>query len=139
MAAGEDEREPLVRDRRLVHRCLLLELRDELRVPALAAQPVDRLPPGRDREPRAGVVGNAGARPRHERRLERVGERVLREVDVAQVADQRRDDPRVLLAEDALDRSYISQTGRTSIEPFSAAGIFAAYCSASSMFSHSRT
>src|SRR3954464_10381249 len=96
---------------------------------ALAAQPVDRLTTCCDGEPRAGVVGNAGARPRHERGLERVGERVLREIDVAQVADQRRDDLCVLLAEDALDRGYISQTGRTSIEPISAAGIFAAYCS----------
>ena len=33
----------------------------------------------------------------------------------------------VLRAEDRLDRRYISQTGRTSIEPISAAGIFAAY------------
>ena len=97
-------------------------------MPALAAQPVDRLAPRRDGEPRAGVLGNAGARPRHERRVERVVERVLREVDVAQVADQRRDDAPVLGAEDRLERSYISQTGRTSIEPCSAAGIFAAYC-----------
>jgi len=43
------------------------------------------------------------------------------------------------LAEDRFDGSYISQTGRTSIEPCSAAGIFAAYPSASSMFAHSRT
>jgi hypothetical protein len=62
-------------------------------------------------------LGHARARPRHECGLERVGKRVLREVDVAQVADQRRDDLRVLLAEDALDRGYIAQTGRTSIEP----------------------
>ena len=125
----------------LVHRFLrlLLQLGDELGQAPLAAQAVDRLAPRGDREPRAGARGNPGARPRDERSRQRVLERVFRKVDVAQVADQRRDDAPVLGAEDRLDGAYITQTGRTSIEPCSAAGIFAAYCSASSMFSHSRT
>ena len=129
MAAREQERQPLVGDRRLVvHRFLplLVELGHELIEASLAAQPVDRLSPCGDREPRAGVLRGSGARPRDERGGERVLKRVLREVDVAQVADQRGDDAAVLGAEDGLDRSYITQTGRTSIEPFSAAGIFAA-------------
>ena len=73
-----------------------------------------------------GFSRNSGARPRDERGRERVLKRVLRELDVAQVADQRGDDAAVLGAEDRLERRYITQTGRTSIEPFSAAGIFAA-------------
>ena len=141
MAAGEHEREPLVGNRRRVHFFLdlLLELGDELAQPPLTAQPVDRLPSRRDREPRAGVLRDARARPPLDRRSERLLERVLREVDVAQITDQGGDDPCVLLAEDALDWRYICQTGRTSIDPLSAAGIFAAYASASSTFSHSRT
>jgi hypothetical protein len=104
----------------------VLQLSYELGQSPFAAQPVDRFAPRRDREPRARIRGNPGARPRDERRRQRVLERILREVDVAQVADQRRDDTPVLGAEDLLDRPYIAQTGRTSIEPCSAAGIFAA-------------
>jgi hypothetical protein len=117
----------------------VLQLGYELGQPPLAAQPIDRLAPRGDREPRAGILWNPGARPRDERRRQRVLERIFREVDVAQVADQRCDDAPVLGAENLLDRRYIGQTGRTSIEPFSAAGIFAAYARASSMFWHSRT
>ena len=142
MAAREDERQSLVRDDRLVvHRFLrlLLQLGDELGQASLSAQAVDRLAPRGHREPRAGARGNPGARPRDERGRQRVLERVFRKVDVAQVANQRRDHAPVLGAEDRLDSPYIAQTGRTSTEPCSAAGIFAAYVSASSMLSHSRT
>jgi hypothetical protein len=87
---------------------------------------VDRLPSRRDRQPRTGVLRDAGAWPRDQRGRQRVLERVLGELDVAEIADQGGDDAAVLGAEDRLQRRYVIQTGRTSIEPLSAVGIFAA-------------
>src|SRR5439155_18030167 len=161
MAAREHELQPFVGNRHLVHVVLrfLLELGDELREMPLAPQPVDRLASRSDREPRTRVPRQAVSRPRLERSRERVLERVFGELDVAQVADQRRDDSAVLLAEDLLEhyplqrrqsrpfRSWVGSVeptptghtragtcaiGLTSTAPCSAAGIFSAYASASS-------
>jgi hypothetical protein len=132
MAAGEDEREPLVGDR--AHLVLLVgelgEPGEELRLPlegAVAADPVDRAVPCRRDDPRTGVPRRAVPRPALERRRERVLYGVLGEVEVAEDADEDRDGTSPLLAEDRRDVGYSrSTTGRTSIEPYSAAGIFAA-------------
>ena len=73
--------------------------------------------------------------------FERPGERVLRallgEIPVAGEPDQRGDDPSPLVAERVGDGrldvgGYISQIGRTSIEPCRAPGIFDAISIASS-------
>ena len=53
--------------------------------------------------------------------------RVLGELEVAEDADEDRDRTSPLLAEDGPDVGYErSTTGRTSIDPYSDAGIFAA-------------
>ena len=110
----------------------------------------------RGRDPGPGVVRDAPLRPRLEGGDERVLDGLLGEVEVAQDADERRDRPSLLLAEQAVDdlvggRVGVSQSaaaepaatawasaapkstiGRTSIEPVLAPGIMAAYPSASS-------
>jgi hypothetical protein len=63
---------------------------------------------------------------------------VLGEVEVAEGADQARQNTPPLGAEDALELVQCSTTGRTSIAPpFRAAGIFAANSIASSIEPHS--
>ena len=112
---------------------------------AVAAQPVDRAPASRDRDPGARVGRHAVARPGRDGGGERVLHRVLGELEVADVADERGQDLRPLGAEGALDGggrvprsrppliaraharacawpsgdgiSLRSMTGRTSIDP----------------------
>ncbi len=108
VAAREDEREALVRDR--AHVVLLggklLQAADELGLlleDLLAADPVDRaVARGRD-DPRARVPRHAVARPALECRRERVLHGVLGELEVAEDAREDRDGMAPLLPEDALD------------------------------------
>ena len=93
MAAGEDQPQAVVLDRLgvgLVFRSEGLGVVFFQRIEARAAPDrVDRLEaPGRD-EPGARIAGNAFVRPLLERRAEGVGERLLREVEVAKQAHQR--------------------------------------------------
>ena len=108
MAAGEDQPQPVVLDDagRLVgavvsdHECRLV-----LGVAVgLAADPVDRAVAGGRGEPAAGVGRYAVPGPPLDRGEERLAGRLLGDVDVAEAADQRGDDPAVLLAVDPLDR-----------------------------------
>ena len=69
----------------------------------LAAEPVDRAVAGDPRDPGAGVVGDAVARPALERDREGVLNRVLGEVEVAEDADQGGDRPPRLAPEQAVD------------------------------------
>ena len=172
MAAREDQPQPVVRDR--AHRVLGHGLHRRLaaRSASKAASRASRTwrlarTAGRRRSRSiarfravvvihaAGVVRDAADRPRLERGDERVLDRLLGEVEVAEHADERRDRPSLLLAEQAVDdlvrglggrqaRSSAtvgrsvgdgsaaagsvpnSQIGRTSIEPSRAAGIIAA-------------
>ena len=120
VAAREDQPQPVVCDR--AHAGLpfdgrvrvdRFELRLDRRValeqllllgePPPAPQPVDRPVAGRGRDPRAGVVGHAARGPRLQRGDERVLDRLLGEVEVAEDADQRRDRPALLLTEDTVD------------------------------------
>ena len=107
MAAREDELEPLVRDRRLVH----LVLRRFLHVEqaglrgegAVAADAVDRaVSRGRD-EPRARVRGRSVAWPALGRDRERLLGGFLGEVEVAEEADQACEDAAPLVAEDLVE------------------------------------
>jgi hypothetical protein len=141
VAAGEDQAQPLVRDRRrLLHLILVLglvpvdtlepaqELRLALQV-ARAPDPVDRAVAGRGHEPAGRVGGNAVSGPPFEGVLDRVLKGVLGEVEVAEDADQGCEHPPVLLAEQAAERGVVTRgypaatpartgtTGRTSTEP----------------------
>ena len=107
-----------------------------------APQPIERAVARGRRQPGARSARDAVARPA----LERPGEGILRtllgEVPVAGHPDQGRNDTTPLRAERGDDRgldvtrvggfAHISQTGRTSIEPVLAPGIFAATSIASS-------
>jgi hypothetical protein len=176
MATGEDQPQPIIRDRahagfsfddRVGVDCLELGLDGRFALEELlllgerppTPDPVDRPVPGGRRDPCPGVVGYAASRPRLERGEEGLLDRLLGEIEVTQDADQGCDRPALLLAEDAVDDGVrigclghapgrqplapaaagstaspddVSQTGRTSIEPSRAPGIFAASSIASS-------
>jgi hypothetical protein len=100
MAAREHEPEPLVGDRgdRVVLVLRLgrdggerVEVGGALAAAGLAAQAVDRAVARADRDPRRRVVRDAGRRPALERDEERVLDRLLGAVEVAERARQRGD------------------------------------------------
>ena len=109
MAAGEDQPQPIVRDGAVVDLVLLaqgherLELAHLVLEPAGPPDPVDGLVAGRGRDPRAGVARQPALRPHLERDQEGVLDGLLGEVEVAEDADERRDRPSRLLAEQAVD------------------------------------
>ena len=146
MAAGEDQAKPVVREAAVApeaHVVLLsstlgegaLELGELQRLAARPPDPVQRPIPGRGRDPGPGVPRHAVPRPRLEGGDERVGDRLLGEVEVAEDPDERGQDPTGFLAEGPLDvladrvrdqpatraaalsGSSMSRIGRTSIEP----------------------
>jgi hypothetical protein len=92
VAAGEQQLEPLVADRGVIHlvtrRLGRLQQAELLGAPALPADPVDRPVSGRRHQPRPGALRDAVSRPA----LRGDGERLLRgflgEVEVAEEADQ---------------------------------------------------
>ena len=86
----------------------------------------------------AGLVGTSVARPALGGDRERLLGGLLGEVEVAEEADQRGEDPAPLLAEGLLEDRYRSTSGRTSIAPpMRAAGIRAASSIAASRSSAS--
>ena len=108
MAAGEDQLQPLVGKRRLLHlvlhglghfeqACLLGER-------AVAAQAVDRAVAGRDRQPGARIRRRAVARPALGGDRERLLSGFLGEIEVAEEADQAGEDAAPLVAEDLLEQ-----------------------------------
>jgi hypothetical protein len=106
VAAGEEELEPLVGNRRLVHLVLHglrhVQQADLRRERAVAANPVDRaVPRGRD-EPGARIVGGSVAGPALGCEREGFLGGFLGEVEVAEEADQAREDAAPLVAEDLL-------------------------------------
>ena len=108
MAAGEDQPEPVVLDDagRLVG-CVVGDHEGRLVLGVavgLAADPVDGPVAGGRGQPAAGVGRYAVDRPLLDGGQERLAGRLLGDVDVAEAADQRGDDPAVLLAVDPLDR-----------------------------------
>ena len=129
VAAGEDELQPLVRDRDLVHAVLHqafthVEQTDLRREGAIAADAVDRAVARRDHEPGARIFGPSLARPALGSDRERLLGGFLGEVEVVEEADQAGEDAPPLIAEDLLDDRYRSTIGRTSTAPpMRAAGI----------------
>jgi hypothetical protein len=92
---------------------------------AFPANAVDRAVARGHHQPRRGVGGRSIARPSLGCERERLLDGLLGEIEVAEEADQRGQDPPPLLAEDLLDQR--STTGRTSIAPpIRAAGMRAA-------------
>jgi len=149
MAAGEDELQALVADGRWLFDLVLHGLRrvEQPRLGgerALAPDAVDRAVAGRRDEPGDGVVGRAVARPALGGDGERVLGGLLGEVEVAEEADQGRQDAAPLAPEDLLDQCAVSTgtstSGRTSTAPPSrTAGIRCATSSASSRLDASNT
>jgi hypothetical protein len=108
VAAGEEQPQAVVWERG-VHRVVggaggkPLQLAQLVLVAALAAQAVDGAIARRAHDPGAGAAGQAVARPALQCDHERVLDRLLGEVEVAEDADQGRDGPPRLGAEQALD------------------------------------
>src|SRR5207244_12048627 len=67
------------------------------------AEPVDRLVARGPDQPGYGIVRHAGRGPLLERHLERLLQRLLGHVEIAEHANQRGQDPSVLGAKDLLD------------------------------------
>ena len=90
------------------------------------AQPVDRFESACRDEPRARIRRHAFERPTLDRRRERILQRLLGEIEVAEEADQGGKDASGLGAVNRLDRVYgwlNSMIGRTSTVPCCAPGI----------------
>jgi hypothetical protein len=143
VAASEDQTESLV-GHRFVVVFLGRELGESLedlgfaRQRLLAADPVDRAVAGCGGEPRRGVVRRAISGPSLDGGGECVLEGVLGKFEVAEDADQDREDAAPLLADDSFELCQCSTTGRTSMAPpVRATGILAATSIASSRSSAS--
>jgi hypothetical protein len=108
VAAREEELEPLIGDRRLIHgvlHCLgHVEQPGLDRKRAVAADAVDRTVARRRHEPAAGVGGRPFPRPALGSNCERLLGSFLGEVEIAEEADQAGEDAAPLLAEDLLER-----------------------------------
>src|SRR5262249_46693494 len=103
----------------------------------LAPDAVDGAVSGGSDDPRAGIRGQTVLGPADERSREGVLDGVLRQLEVAEHADEDRHGTAPLLAEDKLDRGchrfpQRRSTGRISTEPYSDAGIAVASLIASS-------
>ena len=107
VAAREEELQPLVRDRRLVHGLLRrlghVEQARLRRERAVAADAVDRAVAGGGHEPRTRIGGRPVAGPALGRDRERLLSGVLGEVEVAEEADQACEHAAPLVAEDLLE------------------------------------
>ena|SRR5215211_5545250 len=143
MTTGEDELEPLIWKRRLVHRVLdyfgHLEQPGLLGERAIAADTVDRSVARRRQEPGARVGGSSVPRPALRGDREGLLRGFLGEVEVAEEADHRSENASPLIAEGLLENLYRSTIGRTSMAPpMRAAGIRAASSIAASRSSASK-
>jgi hypothetical protein len=107
MAAREDQLEPLVRDRRVIHDVLRgldhVELAHLLGERLIAPEPVERTVAGGGDQPGARILGRPVAGPALDRDRERLLRGFLGEVEVAEEADQGSDDAAPFVAEDVLE------------------------------------
>ena len=137
MAAGEDQPQPLVGNRRIVRQSrsggLFVggERGRHRREPRPPPQLVDGLVARRPVEPGARIAGRV-RRPIGDRGGERVLQRFFGDVEVADRADQARQQPAPVRFVDLVDQLNV-MIGRTSTEPKRAPGIFDAMWMASSM------
>ncbi len=143
VAAGEDQLEPLVGNDCQFHLVLRrfghVEQSGLRRERAVAADPVDRAVSRGRHEPGAWVVRRPVARPARRGDREGLLGCLLGEVEVAEEADQGRDDPPPFVAEDPVECVYHASIGRISIAPpIRPAGIRAASSIAASRSSPRR-
>src|SRR4051794_25647933 len=125
VAAGEDQLEPLVGDHGFLVVGYLFGAGEQLRLPRerlLAADPVDRAVARRRDDPRAGVRRCPVPRPAFGRDDERILNRVLGEVEVAEDTAENRDAACTLIPIRTSELVYApfpewSTMGRTSIVP----------------------
>jgi hypothetical protein len=107
MAAGEEELQALVRKggrfQLVLHRLWDLQQARLLDQGAVAADPVDRPPPGRRDQPVRRVRRDAVPRPPLRRGREGLLAGFLGEIEIAEEADQRGQDAPPLLPVDALE------------------------------------
>ena len=126
MTTGENQTEPVVHHVMRFLRRFYRKLDFFMDFAPAPPQPVDGLEPaGRD-QPRARVRGCTLDRPLLDRRRERILQRLLGEIEIAEETNQGREDTARLGAIDRLDRVYgwsNSITGRTSTVPCCAPGI----------------
>ncbi len=154
VAAGEDQPKPVVRDP--AHVGLVSPEGLERGQPgqglrplaegALPPEAIDRAVAGGRDDPGPGAVGEAPLGPGPQGLRERLLDRLLRQVEVAEDPDQGRDGPPPLLAEQPVgdparvrpygDSSGYSETGRTSTDPMPTLGILEAASIASSRLAH---
>ena len=107
MTAGEDELEPLVGNRRLIHAVLHglrhVEQADLRRERAIAADPIDRTIARSGHEPGARVGRSSVTRPALGCEREGFLGGLLGEIEVAEEADQAGQDAAPLVAEDLVE------------------------------------
>ena len=166
MTAREDKAKPVVGEAAVApeaHVILLpssvdeggLDLGELQRLASGPTDPVKRPVARRRGDPCPGVARDAIPRPGLERGHERVGKRLLGQVEVAQDADERGQNAAGFITEGPLDvladrvggqavapapatsESPMSRSGRTSTEPYAAPGHRAAASSAASRLGHS--
>src|SRR2546423_2821039 len=143
MAAREDQLQPLVRDRCLVHDVLNwfrhVEQAQLRREGAIAADAVDRAVARGGHQPGSRAVRCPGAGAALGGCGERLLGGLLGELEVAEEADQAGEHAAPLVAEDLLEDGYHSAIGRTSTAPpRRAAGTREASSIAASMSSASK-
>src|SRR6202165_1524552 len=97
MATRQDEPQPIVL---LVARRLERQISKLAIVPFVALDPVERAPRGDGQQPRARSVRNAVTRPAFHGRNQRVLGALLRQIKIAETADECGRDPARFLAED---------------------------------------
>ena len=144
MAAGEDEREPLVWKSTALgflvvrHGCLQSQQQLALAFErALAADPVDGAVLRHGHDPGSGIAGGAVRGPALDGECECVLDGLLGALEVAERAGQHRDGAPPFLPEDGFDARYYipsgnTTTGRISTDPWCEPGSFAAHSVASS-------
>jgi hypothetical protein len=139
MAAGEDQCEPLVghaHDNRFVRRLVVCrgrgeygELRNAGAQHAVTAYAVERTVARHRQQPRRRVARDAVARPALERSRERVLDGVLGEIPIADRANERRNRPPDVLAEQAVDGLCCDGSAQDAARSSIAAAARAAYAS----------
>jgi hypothetical protein len=106
VAAGENQTQTVVDHVRLILGELHRHVGFAGHFAAPPAQPVDGLEPPRGNQPRARIGRDALDRPLLDRCRERILQRLLGEIEIAEEADERRENPAGLGAINRLDRVY---------------------------------
>ena len=145
MAAGEDEAEPRIGD--LGHGVVSGPGKDRmlgqnLPAPRLPPEAVDRTPPRDGQDPAARVLRRAVARPGLQRGLEGCRQRLLGQVEIAELGGECGKTPPPVIGHEPRERGpdhSKTTSGRTSMAPIFAPGMSATQRIASSRSAQSKT